>query len=200
MSEFWSDEVTARIAGEIRRLRGDRSGQWLSDRTAELGQRVSRSTISEIETGRRKSITVADLILLAAALETAPIALVYPAPYGTDAIRVVPHVNGSKTWALQWFSGLLDGSTVEGFAISSEPRTLADDGKARHEYKRAYDENLAALRAAREIWELEGRLWALKFEKRARKDELTPDESAELQDGIADYRRRIVELRERHGW
>src|ERR1700738_5217311 len=104
MSDNWSDEVTARIAGEIRRLRGDRSGQWLSDRTADLGYRVSRSTISEIETGRRKSITVTDLILLAWALRVPPVQLLYPnLPDGK--VEIVPGEKVPSIVAAQWFSG-----------------------------------------------------------------------------------------------
>ena len=106
MSDSWPDEITARIAGAIKKLRGDRSGQWLSDRTADLGHRVSRSTISEIETGRRKSITVADLIILAAALDTVPVALVYPGPYDED-VRALPAVEVPQIWAVRWFSGEL---------------------------------------------------------------------------------------------
>jgi hypothetical protein len=104
MSDTWPDEMTTRIAAEIKRLRGDRSGQWLSDRTAELGHRVSRSTISEIETGRRKSITVADLILLAWALRVPPIRLLYPKlPDGP--VEVVPGRSEPSIRAATWFSG-----------------------------------------------------------------------------------------------
>jgi transcriptional regulator with XRE-family HTH domain len=108
MSDSWADETTARIAAEIKRLRGERSGQWLSDRTAELGHRVSRSTISEIETGRRKSITVTDLVLLAAALSTAPVALLYPGPYD-EVTDVLPGVPVRQLRAATWFSGLVTG-------------------------------------------------------------------------------------------
>jgi transcriptional regulator with XRE-family HTH domain len=104
MSDSWPDEVTARIAAEIKRLRGERSGQWLSDRTAELGHRVSRSTISEIETGRRKSITVTDLILLAWALRVPPIRLLYPElPDGR--VEIIPGWPASSIEAATWFSG-----------------------------------------------------------------------------------------------
>jgi transcriptional regulator with XRE-family HTH domain len=104
MSDSWPDEVTARMAAEIKRLRGERSGQWLSDRTAELGHRVSRSTISEIETGRRKSITITDLIILAVALHVPPIRLLYPdLPDGMT--EFVPGKEVTSIEAVQWFSG-----------------------------------------------------------------------------------------------
>ncbi len=78
MSESWAPDLARRIAAEIRRLRGDRSGQWLSDRTDELGHRVSRTTISELENGKRQTVGVDALIVLAAALEVTPADLIYP--------------------------------------------------------------------------------------------------------------------------
>jgi len=146
MSDDWVAETTKRIGKAIQDLRGKRSGQWLSDRTAELGHRVSRSTISEIETYRRKTITVTDLILLAAALNTAPVALVFPGPYDRDT-KLVPREGQSwdETWAVQWFSGLLDGSTMV---------SLSDDVGE-------YDRNMARLRLAREVWELDEAKWGL---------------------------------------
>lgn len=196
MSEDWAEDVTKRIADEIKRLRGSRSGQWLSDRTAAMGHRVSRSTISEIETGRRKSITVSDLILLALALNTTPVALVYPGPYD-ERIQVVPKAKGTEIWAAQWFSGLIDGDTIGSLATDFETRSLADDTEARQEYKSKYDENLRRLRTARQVWDLDGRRYALMAELRERKKELSGDEIAELRDAIADFKRRADELRSR---
>jgi DNA-binding Xre family transcriptional regulator len=68
----WSAELTRHIASRIKALRGDRSAQWLSDRTAELGHRVSRSTISEIETGKRQTIAIDALLVLSWALQVSP--------------------------------------------------------------------------------------------------------------------------------
>jgi transcriptional regulator with XRE-family HTH domain len=107
MPDDWAGRLTKRIGDAIKDLRVPRSGQWLEDRTAELGHRVSRSTISEIETGRRRSITISDLVVLAAALETAPIALIYPPPYSED-IEVLPGVTRRKIDAVQEFSGFVE--------------------------------------------------------------------------------------------
>lgn len=112
MSENWSDEVTGRIADEIKRLRGGRSGQWLSDRTAELGYRVSRSTISEIETKKRKSISITDLIVLAEALSVSPLALLY----GNDNGAVIEYVPGEQVQrlvAVQRFSGINEATLAK---------------------------------------------------------------------------------------
>lgn len=99
MSQDWGAELTGRIAAEIKRLRVEKrgSGQWLSDQTAELGHRVSRSTISEIENGKRQSIAVDALIVLAAALEVRVADLIYP---GTGFVEVLPGVMNSRAAAL----------------------------------------------------------------------------------------------------
>lgn len=99
----WSDDWTKEIATEIRHLRGDRSAQWLSDRTDELGHRVTRSIITDLETGRRKYISLAELTVLAAALDTYPIALAYPDIQ--EQTKPLPSLDEvEKFFAAQWFS------------------------------------------------------------------------------------------------
>ena len=87
MSDTWAPELTSRIAAEIKALRGERSGQWLSDETAAIGHRVSRSTISEIETGKRRTISIDAVIVLAAALKVSVADLLYP---GLDDVEMLP--------------------------------------------------------------------------------------------------------------
>jgi hypothetical protein len=115
----WAEEQAHRAALEIRRLRGKRSTQWLSNRTAELGSEVTRSVISDLEVGRRRYLTTAELIVIALALDTAPIALLYPPPY-LDKVQAFPPrgdggpVDVTKVWAVQWFSGLANGVDADG--------------------------------------------------------------------------------------
>ena len=87
MSDTWAPELTSRIAAEIKALRGERSGQWLSDETAAIGHRVSRSTISEIETGKRQTISIDAVIVLSAALKVSVADLLYP---GLDDVEMLP--------------------------------------------------------------------------------------------------------------
>jgi hypothetical protein len=122
---------------ELKRLRGRRSGQWLSDRTAELGYRVPRTTVSELENGKRKYVSTAELVILARALDTSPVALLHPPPYHGE-IEVLPGVSSTSWSAAEWFSGMNNGGTRIGFADDVE----------------AYDRNLAPLRAAARISEL----------------------------------------------
>ncbi|MCX6468083.1 MAG: hypothetical protein NTW76_02045 [Corynebacteriales bacterium] len=100
----WSASQTALIAATIKDLRGKRSAQWLSDVTADLGQRVARSTISELETKRRKYISVAELSVLAHALGVAPLELLYPRQ--ADSVEYLPGKFDDSTAAFDWFAGL----------------------------------------------------------------------------------------------
>jgi transcriptional regulator with XRE-family HTH domain len=137
MAKDWAADHAQRVGRELKRLRGRRSGQWLSDRTSELGYRVPRTTISELENGKRKYVSTAELAILARALDTAPVALLYPAPYRGE-IDVLPDQSSTAWSAAEWFSGMTDGALRIAFADDVE----------------SYDRNLAPLRAAARISEL----------------------------------------------
>jgi len=49
----WARDTTQRVASELKKLRAEHTVQWLSDRTAELGHRIGRSRISDLERGDR---------------------------------------------------------------------------------------------------------------------------------------------------
>lgn len=136
--EDWSEREARRLALRVQRLRGRRSAQWLSDRTHGLGYRVSRAVISDLETGRRRYLTTAELLVIAAALDVAPVALLYPGPYD-EPIEALPNVEIPKRWAVQWFSGEFSAIT---------------DTSDRDDFR----QNMEQLRTARTIWEWEERL------------------------------------------
>ncbi|MCW1820793.1 MULTISPECIES: helix-turn-helix domain-containing protein [Mycolicibacterium] len=140
-TQSWSENQTARIGREVRRLRDARgwSAQRLADRTRELGYQVTRTVISDVEIGRRQQLSVAEMTVLARALDTSPAALMYPAPEGI--VEVLPGVEVSEIRAAQWFSGLLDGSSAEVHSLFDDPVV--------------YGRNLKRLRLARKIWDLE---------------------------------------------
>lgn len=103
-SETWADGQARRIGEAIKRLRGKRSAQWLSDQTDALGHRVSRSTISEIETGRKKSVTTVELSILSWALGVPPVQLMFPSMPDGPA-EVIPNVEVTCIDASMWMSG-----------------------------------------------------------------------------------------------
>lgn len=108
MTQSWAEDLVARIAGEVRRLRGKEhaalSAAKLSDRTYDIGFGISRSVVADLENGRKKSLDVSELLVLAAALGVSPVQLVYPnLPKGN--VEVLPGLEQESHDALRWFSG-----------------------------------------------------------------------------------------------
>jgi transcriptional regulator with XRE-family HTH domain len=67
--------ITRVIAARVAELRGDLSGAKLAARLNEYGVPWNRNTVAKFETGRRESVTVHELLALALALGTTPLAL-----------------------------------------------------------------------------------------------------------------------------
>jgi transcriptional regulator with XRE-family HTH domain len=65
---------------------------------------MSRTAVSELETGRRKSVSVHDLVILAAALGVPPLQLIYPEQPGGE-VEYLPGVTVTSIAAAQHFSG-----------------------------------------------------------------------------------------------
>jgi transcriptional regulator with XRE-family HTH domain len=74
----WSESLTDRVARAVRSARGSRSAQEIADETARLGYPMTRSQIANLESGRKRSVDIAELIILAAALGVPPVALLFP--------------------------------------------------------------------------------------------------------------------------
>lgn len=66
--------------------------------------KVSRSAISELESGKRRSISVAELLVLAAALDQPPALLLFP-PYPDGHVRPVPGAEVTAYDAVEWVGG-----------------------------------------------------------------------------------------------
>lgn len=131
----WSAEQAARVGDEIRRLRGSRSQQWLSDRTDALGYRIPHPTIAELENHQRAHVSTAELAVLAKALDVAPVRLLYPSAYPTE-LDVLPGVPATSWSAAEWFSGLTDhrqrvAENVKALANDSELADLTSQWLAR---------------------------------------------------------------------
>jgi transcriptional regulator with XRE-family HTH domain len=102
----WPDRLAAVIAGEVRRYRRLRglTAQQVADRCADLGHDVPRSVLANLESGRRTTVTVAELLVLAAALEVSPVLLVFPLGR-RENIEFLPGVERSTWSVVEWFSG-----------------------------------------------------------------------------------------------
>src|SRR2546421_13039945 len=76
----WSARVTTAVVAEVRRRREElgMSAQDLADACDDLDHPIPRNVIANLESGRRSGLTVADLLVLAEALEVPPLWLLFP--------------------------------------------------------------------------------------------------------------------------
>jgi hypothetical protein len=101
----WATQLVKRVGAAVKEARGGRSAAWLSERTAELGYRISTSVIAKLDSGHRGDVlSVPEWLILAAALDIPPLVLLYPdLPDGQ--IEMLPdHPSGSWT-AYLWTTG-----------------------------------------------------------------------------------------------
>lgn len=102
----WQNRLTAVIAGQVRRYRRIRklSARQVSEACAELGMEIHRQTLADLENGRRASISLAELLVLAQVLEVSPTLLVVPVDT-EEKMEVLPGQVASTEDVLEWFSG-----------------------------------------------------------------------------------------------
>ncbi|SFD12295.1 helix-turn-helix domain-containing protein [Streptomyces aidingensis] len=103
----WADQVHATVAREVRRRRKElgMSAQDLANACDEIGYPIPRNVIANMESGRRASIPLVELMVLARALHTYPICLLYPVGY-VEEVQRLPFLYPEPTWeAMQWFTG-----------------------------------------------------------------------------------------------
>ena len=104
--EDWHATLAKRIGVAImaRRKEIAMTAQQLSERCRALGAPIHRTTITKIENGRPR-FDLGELLVIAAALNTSPVVLVYPGPYDTQT-EAIPGDFWKEFDAAQWFSGL----------------------------------------------------------------------------------------------
>ncbi|GGU60032.1 hypothetical protein GCM10010211_26320 [Streptomyces albospinus] len=101
----WRGRLAERVAEAVRRYRNERgmSAQALADACAEIGYEIPRTVIANLENGRRASVEIADLLVLAKALKVPPIALLMPVGVA-GTIEVLPGQEVSIWDAVTWFT------------------------------------------------------------------------------------------------
>ncbi|MCD2262455.1 helix-turn-helix domain-containing protein [Dietzia aurantiaca] len=103
----WATSISNRIgeAVRLRRRELELSAQDVADRTVELGYPITRATISKVENGNRGGkIEVAELLVLAQALETSPTGLLWHDMPDGDA-WFLPTIRDTAGHAYTWWSG-----------------------------------------------------------------------------------------------
>ncbi|MER6333902.1 helix-turn-helix transcriptional regulator [Streptomyces sp. NPDC001034] len=103
----WVDQVMSTVAGEVRRRRKELgwSAQDLADKCEEIGHPIPRNVIANMESGRRSNLPLVDVIVLAEALNTPPVCLIYPVGYVDDVQRLPLQHPTTALHALRWFTG-----------------------------------------------------------------------------------------------
>lgn len=101
----WPSELGAVVTAQVRshRIARGLSARELGERCGEYGLPIARDVIANWEGGRRTTITLAELLVLARVLDVAPLRLI--APVGTDVL--VPLPDGAvPSWnAARWVTG-----------------------------------------------------------------------------------------------
>lgn len=123
------------------------TAQQLSERCRQLGAPIHRSTITKIENGRPR-FDLGELVVLAAALNTSPVALVFPGPYDTET-DLLPTKKVIEFDAAQWFSGLQYFRPI-GFLEAGE-----DDFETEKAAARKWAAGVSALSSARSLADAE---------------------------------------------
>jgi transcriptional regulator with XRE-family HTH domain len=117
----WELRVTNAIAAQMRQWRGKRrlSAQVLADRTAALGMEVPRSTLADLENGRRTSVKVPELLVIARALDIGPADLLA----AEDGTEISPGAFLSREGAAAWLGSLhclaCGGEPAAGFTCNT---------------------------------------------------------------------------------
>jgi len=104
-SATWSVREAAAIGRRVAWRRGmlKLSAQEVADRCARLGMSsLTRQVLSRLEHGRREAVSTAELAALAAALETAPVLLLYPVGLAAEVEYLPGRVAGPFEAARWW--------------------------------------------------------------------------------------------------
>ncbi|WP_327041348.1 helix-turn-helix domain-containing protein [Micromonospora ureilytica] len=105
----WSVLLTRRVAAEVRYWREQRgiSALQLAKKTAELGYQLPRSVLANLENNRRDTVTVAELLILAAALDVPPVLLIAPVGRESD-IEMLPTTRTAPWHVRGWIHGAVE--------------------------------------------------------------------------------------------
>jgi hypothetical protein len=102
----WAKALVKRVGQAVKAARQGKSAAWLSDRTDELGYRISPTVIAKLDSGHRGEVlSVPELLILAAALDIPPALLLFPSfPSGT--VELLPDDRQATGYeAVKWVGG-----------------------------------------------------------------------------------------------
>jgi 8-oxo-dGTP pyrophosphatase MutT (NUDIX family)/transcriptional regulator with XRE-family HTH domain len=86
------------------------SAQQLADRCSQLGMEIPRAVLANLENGRRATVSVAELLVLAEALQVPPLLLVVPLGR-QELTEILPNAQTPAFEAARWWRG--EGAWIE---------------------------------------------------------------------------------------
>lgn len=110
-NDEWAENLASTVAEEVKRLRNAKTPKWsirrLAEETEKIGYPIGASVLSNFEYGRRGSrLEVAELLVLAAALDVPPAQLLWPR-YPDGLTEYLPDFNLLSHMAGMAFIGTL---------------------------------------------------------------------------------------------
>jgi transcriptional regulator with XRE-family HTH domain len=151
--DSWAARVTRSVAWQVHRHRKALgwSAQKLSDACAELGLEFPRSTLADLESGRRAHVSVAELLVLARALDVPPLLLLFPVG-AEEETEVLPGEPRPSFRAAQWFAGAgpypAEGDAGVVTGVTAENAGAAAPLVLYREHDRFYEAEIIALEEA----------------------------------------------------
>lgn len=132
--------MASQIGKAIDAAREKRSDQWIADRTAHLGHPISRTAISEYRRGKRKTMPVTDLLVIAGALGVPPVTLLFPGLPDAPSTLLPATDTPVALDALLWVTG--ERQTLPNgvdFLFSLEDGEMVGHVEGRREYRTSID-------------------------------------------------------------
>lgn len=105
-SRLWAGSIALRVGRNIQRARksSGMSAQHLSDGCGATGYPIPRSTIANLESGRKETVSLQELMVIGHVLGIPPMALLYAPQDIAETVEVVPGVRVMSVDAAEMFS------------------------------------------------------------------------------------------------
>ncbi|MFW5415717.1 helix-turn-helix transcriptional regulator [Nocardiopsis sp. CNT-189] len=148
--EEWAADIAQTVGREVRRYRKKQgmSAEQLAQKCTAAGLPMKRPVIANLESGRRPTVSLAELLILGKVLEVPPLLLIFPVGR-TTVTEVVPGREAPTWLAAKWFTGeeALPWKSSEGWVVSPEDWAAWQDGGEPADRFRWQDRQFAELRA-----------------------------------------------------
>lgn len=125
----WATAQVRRIGAKVKQLRRGRfTAEELAQTVESMGYRpYSRAALMNLEQGRKRTVDVGELLVLAKALQVPPLLLLYPGMTAGE-VEVLPGHLASSWGAAQWFGGVAPFQATDEAGRFVYDRVAFDEG------------------------------------------------------------------------